>query len=408
MKPNNKVFIGLQDIASFIGDWSFGAEKSGSKVMSAVTAVNNVVTNSEIEYNFSKMKRYKFRGVRPRKLQERLQEYFSPKERVFRKSLRKCDVFIFICSSFKSDFSDYKTLKSKGKKIITIFVGSEVRWVAALNQELSSFEGKLEVNDTKEKLKRKLLALRMAEKYSDIILGQPNYMQLAIKPYNNVFIPINLEEFKHNPIQRKIPVIIHAPTNPEIKGSKYIEDVIKRLKDDGVEFEYKRLEKVPRAEALSIYLESDIVVDQFLLPGGGKLTHECLAMGKVVLAYMNYEGYDQQKPKDCPVVDVNTENLYEVLKATIIDIELRDVVANKGRNYIKKYHNPKVIFQQTLALLENNSNQEKSDFTPNFFREQFIPESENLVVYNKWNEYVKDCDWYKKNIPSGEREGLIF
>jgi hypothetical protein len=322
--------------------------------------------------------------------------------------LRQCDVFIFIWSSFKADFSDYKILKRKGKKIITMFVGSEVRWVDGLNQELSGFGGKLEINETKEKLKRNLLALRVAEKYSNVILGQPNFMQLALRPYSNLFIPIKLEEFKHNPIQRKVPVIIHAPTNAEIKGSKYIEYVIKRLKEDGVEFEYKRLEKVPRAEALSIYLESDIVVDQLLFPGGGKLTHECLAMGKVVLAYMNYEGYDQKKPKDCPIIDVDTENLYEVLKATIIDFELRDAVANKGRNYIKKYHNPKVIFQQTLALLENNSNQEKLEFTPNFFREQFIPESENLVVYNKWNEYVKDCDWYKKNIPSGEREGLIF
>ena len=403
-----KVFIGLQDIASFIGDWRFGAEKSGSKVMSAVTAVNNVVTNSEIEYNFSKMKRYKFRGIRPIKLQQKLQTYFSPKERVFRKSLRQCDVFIFIWSSFKADFSDYKILKRKGKKIITMFVGSDVRWVDGLNQELSGSGCELEIKETKKELESKLLALRMAEKYSDIILGQPNFMQLALKPYNNFFIPINLEEFKHNPIQRKVPVIIHAPTNPEIKGSKYIEEVIKRLKEDSVEFEYKRLEKVPREEALSIYLESDIVVDQLLLPGGGKLTHECLAMGKVVLAYMNYEGYEQKKPKDCPVIDVNTKNLYDLLKTTIMDYDSRVVVAKKGREYIDKYHNPKLIFQHTIALLENNSNQEKLEFTPNFFREQFIPESENLVVYNKWNEYVKDCDWYKKNIPSGEREGLIF
>ena len=201
------------------------------------------------------MKRYKFRGIRPIKLQQKLQRYFSPKERVFRKSLRQCDVFIFIWSSFKADFSDYKILKRKGKKIITMFVGSEVRWVDGLNQELSGFGGKLEINETKEKLKRNLLALRVAEKYSNVILGQPNFMQLALRPYSNLFIPIKLEEFKHNPIQRKVPVIIHAPTNAEIKGSKYIERASARGTFSNLLYSNSTPSSFSRLITYSIYLD---------------------------------------------------------------------------------------------------------------------------------------------------------
>ena len=49
------------------------------------------------------------------------------------------------------------------------------------------------------------------------------------------------------------------------------------------------------------------------------------------------------------------------------------------------------------------------DFYPTFFREDFISESkEALVEYNKWNQYVANCDWYKKNIVPGKRAGLLF
>jgi hypothetical protein len=51
----------------------------------------------------------------------------------------------------------------------------------------------------------------------------------------------------------------------------------------------------------------------------------------------------------------------------------------------------------------------KPDFYPTFFRDNFIPESEEAAaVYNKWNNYVKDCDWYKKHVKTGERAGLSF
>ena len=76
-----------------------------------------------------------------------------------------------------------------------------------------------------------------------------------------------------------------------------------------------------------------------------------------------------------------------------------------GREYVKKYHTPSSFCKRILAALEDN----KYDFYPTFFREQFIPESiEAADAYNKWNQFVAECDWYSNYVATGERSGLIF
>jgi hypothetical protein len=62
-----------------------------------------------------------------------------------------------------------------------------------------------------------------------------------------------------------------------------------------------------------------------------------------------------------------------------------------------------------LKMLNGNVSNSQSEFQPTFFRHFFIPESkESIDEYNKWNQYVSDCDWYKKNIQGGERSNLLF
>lgn len=408
----SKVFIGLSDIASFINDWDYGFKKNNIKTLKGSIEYQASSQNSELDFIVKKYQD-KLRYFKPRRISVKLKPWWDKKIRTyfFKKAIKSCDIFLIFWESFYTNYEDYELLRRKGKKIITIFVGDDIRWEPAMRQEFSTHNLPIieyeNYNYSTKVLNNKLKFLRIAEKYSDIILCQPNAMQLSIRPYYNLHIPILVKDYSENNKQRTKPIIVHAPTSVS-KGTKYIEPIIERLKKEGFDFEYKRIQNIPRAEALKIYENADIIIDQILIPGGGKLAYECLAMGKVVLTSMGHNKYDQLKPNDCPLVDINENNLYEVLKQLIPNTSLRIEIASKARPYIEKYHDPIKIVKKILDQLEGNIFN-TPDYKPTFFREEFIPESnEALVIYNKWNKYVSDCDWYKETVKSGERDGLVF
>lgn len=409
---SNKVFLGLSDIASFIEDWDYGFKQNGFTTYRGTIDYQTKFQTSEIDFTIKKVQD-KVSYFKP----GRISVWFKPwwdkliKKYYFNKALKSCDYFVFFWNTFNYTCEDLEILKRKNKKIVFILVGDEVRWQPAMQQDFeSNYLPIIEYSNydySMNGLNNKLIYLRNAEKHGSVLMSQPNMSQLMLRPYYNLLIPILYHKFSELPIQNKIPVIVHAPTSVG-KGSKYVEPVLNQLKDEGVQFEYVKIENMPRENALKIYEGSDIIIDQLLTPGGGKLAHEGLAMGKVVLTLMGHGKYDQKKPTECPLVDVDQNNLYDVLKELIVNVNKRQEIASKGRPYIEKYHNPKKIVKEVLDAIENPQHN-KPDFYPTFFRDKFIPESEESInVYNKWTKYVSDCDWYKQYVKPGNRNGLVF
>lgn len=407
-----KSFIGLCDIGSCFDNWNEGFNRNKIKAIKGSKHFQSAFQNSHLDFVIERAKN-RVSYFKPGRISVRFKPWWDKfvSDYYFRKAIRECDIFVFVWFSFNHDFSDYKILKEKGKKIITLFVGDDVRWKPAMEQEflkagLTPFEYE-NYDSSVSELEKKLIFLRTAEKYSDMILSQPNISQLALRPYHNLNIPIISKWSKTNTHQRVKPIIVHAPTSIG-KGTKFIEPIIEKLKEEGLEFEYIRIQNIPRQKALDVYENADIILDQILLPGGGGLTYDSLAMGKVVLTLMANNKYDQKKSKKCPIVDISEETLYDILKDIIPNQAKRIEIAAMGRPYIEKYHNPKEIVANILNHLDGSKLMEP-DFYPAFFREQFIPESEEAKkVYNKWANYVKDCDWYKKYVSPGERAGLKF
>lgn len=87
------------------------------------------------------------------------------------------------------------------------------------------------------------------------------------------------------PLTRRVPVVVHAPTNGPMKGTEGIEPVLERLAARGA-IEYRRITGVPAAQMLDVYRDADIVLDQFALGSYGVATCEALAAGRVVLAHV--------------------------------------------------------------------------------------------------------------------------
>lgn len=308
------------------------------------------------------------------------------------------------------DYSDFIELKKMGKKIIVYFVGSDIRWKPITDQEFAhcgvppmDFDDDFFERIT---LESRLHYLRMAERFADLILTCPNAAQLSMRPYNKYWIPIDLSMFTANPVQRKKPLVLHAPSKRDPKGTKYVLPVFERLKQEGVEFDVKLIENMPYTEVIREYKNADILVGQLLIPGGGKQELELLASGKVVLSSIRYQ-YPQLNPPDCPMIDVSRENLYEELKTIILDHPRRIELAKQARAYVVRHHDAVRVGEKILNLLQED--RPEPDFYPTFFRDHYIPDSSQAIeICNTYTNFVKDEPWYRSHIRSGERAGLFF
>lgn len=418
MHKKNKIFLGFVEIASQIEIYKKSFEMLGYEVMSVLDRRPTLNSGERGSYSFviKDVLDDIFSNVSEKQRDVFLHSYSDfIKTSLFRKAVKECDIFFFTYnSSFFPDKRDFALLKKAGKKIVVNFCGTDIRWKPAMNQEFDKhnmysipYDGFYDENVS---VLRQLDALRVAEKYADIILSLPNQSQLAIRPYHNFFYPICLDEIEENSTQRKDkPVVAHAPSVRNIKGTKYVLDVFERLQQDGVIFEPLLIENMSYSEALEAYKKTDLLVGQMFCPGGGKQSFELLAGGKVVLTCMGYDaGYPQfEKKEECPIIDVNKDNLYDVLKDTIENYELRQSLAKKGRAYVDKYHNAYKLCENIINEL--NADTPVCHHYPTFFRDEFIPESEEVVwIYNRYNENLKNCSWYKDYVKPGERVGMIF
>lgn len=410
------IYIGPWDISSQADDFKSGFGKLNIKVKLLKNSEDRIFQKSKVDIHLYKLNNL-IPLFKPRRISTRLRNFWIKcVERYVNNKLEKdCDVFIYMYSTLKKDFSDVVWLKSRGVKIVFFFVGDDIRWYHSMKQEfelydLPPIEYSNEYFKSEAYRNDRIEFLRNAEKYADLIFSHPNQSQLALRPYFKGFVMIDTEKIKHYPNQRiENPVVMHAPTSFEGKGSRFVIEAVNKLQKEGLKFEFKLIQNVSYNEILEIYKDADILIGQLLSPGGGKQERELMAMGKVVLSSAGYD-YDPSLLKaGCPMVDVNPDNIYDVLKKIITDYQLRVDIALKGRPYIQKYHTPDNFCKRILELIETDSEKYTYDYYPTFFRNKFKPESdESISVYNYWNNQVKDCSWYKKAVIPGERDGLIF
>src|SRR3989304_6154301 len=120
------------------------------------------------------------------------------------------------------------------------------------------------------------------EHADQIILAGP-WLVDSVSRYDSI-IPYSrdidqLGSYKRSYSHREF-TILHAPTNSEIKGSKYLSKAIDELRDRGLKVRLINPERTSREELFDLINRSDVVVDQLLLGWYGGFAVEAMALGK--------------------------------------------------------------------------------------------------------------------------------
>ena len=151
---------------------------------------------------------------------------------------------------------------------------------------------------------------------------------------------------------RDVPVLVHAPSEPMIKGTKYVEKAIEKLKTEGYKFEYRRVQNLPNYMAQKIYRdEADIIIDQFLVGGVGSLAFEGMYYGKPVVGYL-LSSIEKEFCPDIPLVNATIDTLKDKLAWLINNPEERIRLGQEGRKFVEKYCDRDVINQKIWKICQ--------------------------------------------------------
>ena len=132
------------------------------------------------------------------------------------------------------------------------------------------------------------------------------------------------------------PLVVHAPSNRERKGTRWVVEACEAL---GVELDV--VEGVTHDVARERYARADIVVDQLNAGWHGVFALECMALGKPVVTYLKPElvtaaerGYGVR----LPIVPATKETLADALRPLVESPALRRELGAASRAYVERVH----------------------------------------------------------------------
>ncbi len=152
--------------------------------------------------------------------------------------------------------------------------------------------------------------------------------------------------------------IVHAPTNREAKGSRFILAALEKLERiQPRSVEVVLVENIPHREALKIYQEADLVIDQIVIGWYGGFAVETMKMGKPVIARIADEDLQFVPPAmasdaKATIINADPDTIFDVLTACVGDRAFLRERSQASIEYANKWHAPKYVASLTKEKYE--------------------------------------------------------
>ncbi len=263
--------------------------------------------------------------------------FYKARDKVWHRIIKKKELFAFM-----QDF-DYiildggsgllyssrfvKELNQLGKKIISIYYGSDLRT-----------RGVIPAID-------KISAINFSFEFDHTAL-YPGLIHLPF-PFDSTKIR---KEFSRKESPNNSQLIIgHSPTKFHTKGSAEIITTINELQDD-YDIRFILIHDLPHQEAMELKSHCDIFIDQLGELGYGISGLEALALGIPTVVtlkddYLDFLG-------EHPFVNANAGNLKDKLIELISDAALREQHALAGPPWLERQHSPQKIAKFIIDKME--------------------------------------------------------
>jgi glycosyltransferase involved in cell wall biosynthesis len=176
-----------------------------------------------------------------------------------------------------------------------------------------------------------------------------------------VFVPyasVDVDRFEVVPASTRGPVVIlHAPSDPSIKGSQLIAAAVERLRTR-FPIEFVQVKGLPHAEAVKLYRRADLVIDQVLAGWYGGFAVEAMAMGKPVACYIREEDLvhvPAAMARDLPLIRLTPQTIEADLAAVLAQRQRLPELGEQARRYVLRWHRPRTIAAAMIRLYRDPS-----------------------------------------------------
>ncbi|MBP7139890.1 MAG: hypothetical protein KBA47_03035 [Caldisericia bacterium] len=289
-------------------------------------------------------------------------------------SLFHYNIFIFLNSSGFLNLKkfDYFILKLFRKFLIFVSLGSDTRPPYMNGSVLNKI--KFSVSRCYTITKRKYNDIKIIEKFSDVIINYHPHAQFLTKPFvSGMYIGMpspkaddykDIESINDDNVlnkarsdPRKIK-ILHAPSDPISKGTFIIDDIINRLKDEGYDILYVKLQNMPNSEVISHIRTSDFIINQVYSDSPfSMLSVEAALYKKPSVTsgyYVDYIEKDLDSNLIPATIFVHPDKLYDVCKKLCDSKKLCEENGEKSYNFVKENYTPEIVAKKFLKLIDKN------------------------------------------------------
>lgn len=140
--------------------------------------------------------------------------------------------------------------------------------------------------------------------------------------------------------------------NKNIKGSPHVVAAIERLRKEGFQVEYLHVTNVRSRDMRYYQAQADIIIEQLIYGWWGSTFVEASALGKPVVCYLRpswktkfFQNFPEHER--IPILEADTQTIYQVLKDLVQDEERRDKLGREAREFAEEHFCPE---QNTSAL----------------------------------------------------------
>ena len=193
---------------------------------------------------------------------------------------------------------------------------------------------------------RRILA--SAVRFADAeLVSTPDLFESATRA-RHLPVALDIADYPLAPPRGMPKLVVHAPTNRLIKGTRYVEAAFAALRPRFPDVRFETVERKPWAELKEMLAEADVVVDQLFMGWYGMVAVEAMALGKPVLCFIRDDF--ESRLRDCPIVRCRREDLADRLADVLSDATDRAALGERGRAYAEREHAAPVVAGRLLEL----------------------------------------------------------
>jgi hypothetical protein len=278
-------------------------------------------------------------------------------------ALARFDAFIFLFGNTLTNTRLEAWLLARlGKKVVVIYCGSDARppyvdgqiyWDQALSSPASV-----------ARLAARISArIALHERHGFICVNSPFTGQFHGAPYVSWFAMGIPRAFADSPAPAAVEPaapgaalrILHSPSNPPLKGTPLIAELVEGLKSRGHAVELVLLRNVPHHQVLSEIAKADLVVDQVYsdTPMAG-FAGEAAHCGKAVLVagYAAADNLDETiRATPPPTLFVHPDSVGEALERLVSDAGLRSDLGRRSSGFVHSHWSAQAVAGRYLQLV---------------------------------------------------------